>query len=193
MAEELQQLLEKIQKEGVEKAEAEASAIENEAKAKAEALVKGAEEKAKAIVAKAEADAKVYEDRAKETIAQGARDTLKMIEGSVSKMLERLLVQDVDAALSDPAVAGALAADAIKALVADKPAEVAANAKLAAALKAQFAAAAQSGVTVVTDESTDAGFSVKLDGGRVEHAFTGPVVAEALASRLRADLAELVK
>ncbi len=193
MAEELQQLLEKIQKEGVEKAEAEANAIENEAKAKAEALVKGAEEKAKAIVAKAEADAKVYEDRAKETIAQGARDTLKMIECSVSKMLERLLVQDVDAALSDPAVAGALAADAIKALAVDKPAEIAANAKLAAALKAQFAAAAQSGVTVVTDESTDAGFSVKLDGGRVEHAFTGPVVAEALASRLRSDLAELVK
>ena len=37
------------------------------------------------------------------------------------------------------------------------------------------------------------GFSVKLDGGRVEHAFTGPVVAEALASRLREDLAKLVK
>ena len=101
MAEELQQLLEKIQKEGVEKAEAEASAIENEAKAKAEAAVKNAEEKAKAIVAKAEADAKEYAERAKETIAQGARDTLKMIEGSVSKMLERLLAQDVVPAAGD--------------------------------------------------------------------------------------------
>ena len=48
-------------------------------------------------------------------------------------------------------------------------------------------------MNVVTDEASGTGFSVKLDGGRVEHAFTGPVVCEALARRLRADLAELVK
>ncbi len=108
-------------------------------------------------------------------------------------MLEKLLAQNVDAALSDPATVASMASDAVKALASDQPADVAANAKLAEALKAQFAASAQKGVTVVTDESTGAGFSMKLDGGRVEHAFTGPVVAEALARRLRSDLAALVK
>jgi len=193
MAEELQQLLEKIQKDGVEKANAESESIVNAAKAKAAALVKDAEATCESLRAKAQADADAYAARAKETIAQAARDTLKMIEDSVTAMLEKLLAQNVDAALSDPAVAGQLATDAIKSLAAGQSADVAANARLAAALKAQFAAAAANGVTVVTDDTTGAGFSVKLDGGRIEHAFTGTVVADALARRLRADLAALVK
>ena len=36
-------------------------------------------------------------------------------------------------------------------------------------------------------------FLVKTDGGRVEHAFTGDVIAEELAKRLRPDLAKLLK
>ncbi len=193
MAEELQQLLEKIQKEGVDKANAEAAAIVKTATDKAKAVEDAAAAKAKDLLAKAELDAEAYATRAKETIAQAARDTVKTIEDSVSKMLEKLLAQNVDAALSDPATVASMASEAVKALASDQPADVAANAKLAEALKAQFAASAQKGVTVVTDESTGAGFSVKLDGGRVEHAFTGPVVAEALARRLRSDLAALVK
>ena len=50
----------------------------------------------------------------------------------------------------------------------------------------------QGGFTVVVDESLGAGFSVKLDGGRVEHAFTAEVIAAELAKRLRPDLAKLL-
>ena len=46
---------------------------------------------------------------------------------------------------------------------------------------------------VVADETTGAGFTVKLDNGRVEHEFTDTAIANALAQRLRADLAELLK
>ena len=70
-------------------------------------------------------------------------------------------------------------------------ADVAVPAKLAPALKAQLAS--QPNLTVVTDDSLGTGFSVKVDGGRVEHAFTGSVIAEELARRLRPDLAKLVK
>ena len=192
MAEELQQLLEKIQKDGVDKANAEAEAILKKAKADAEELRAKAKADAEAAEAKAKADADAYMSRAKETISQAARDTVKTIESAVSGMLENILAKNVDAALSDPAVAVPLAAEAVKSLAAGQPADVAANAKLAAALKAQFAAEAAKGVNVVTDEAAGTGFSVKLDGGRVEHAFTGPVICEALARRLRADLAALV-
>ena len=48
MAEELQQLLEKIQRDGVDKANAEAAAIVAKAKDEANALVKNAEEEAAA-------------------------------------------------------------------------------------------------------------------------------------------------
>ena len=70
-------------------------------------------------------------------------------------------------------------------------AEVAVPAQLAPALKAQLAA--QPNLTVVMDDTLGTGFSVKTDGGRVEHAFTGEVLTAELAKRLRPDLAKLLK
>ena len=191
MAEELQQLLEKIQRDGVDKANAEAAAIIAKAKTEADALVKKAQEDAAAAEAKGKADAEAYAARARETINQAARDTVLKVKEDVTKLLTQLLAQDVSAALATEAVP--LAAAAVKELVTGSGAEVAASAKLVDALRAQLAAQAQNGVKVVADEMTGAGFTVKLDNGRVEHDFTDAAISEALAQRLRADLAKLLK
>ncbi len=191
MAEELQQLLEKIQRDGVDKANAEAAAIVAKAKAEAEAIVKKAQEDAAAAEAKGKADAEAYAARARETISQAARDTVLKVKEDVTKLLTQLLAQDVSAALATEAVP--LAAAAVKELVTGSGAEVAASAKLVDTLRAQLAAQAQNGVKVVADEMTGAGFTVKLDNGRVEHDFTDAAISEALAQRLRADLAALLK
>ena len=191
MAEELQQLLEKIQRDGVDKANAEAAAIIAKAKTEADALVKKAQEDAAAAEAKGKADAEAYAARARETISQAARDTVLKVREDVTKLLTKLLAQDVSAALATEAVP--LAAAAVKELVTGSGAEVAASAKLVDALRAQLAAQAQNGVKVVADEMTGAGFTVKLDNGRVEHDFTDAAISEALAQRLRADLANLLK
>ena len=192
MAEELQQLLEKIQRDGVDKANAEAAAIVAKAKAEADALVKKAQEAAAAAEAKGKADAEAYAERARETISQAARDTVLKVKDDVTKLLTQLLAQDVSAALATEAVP--IAAAAVKELVTGSAtAEVAASAKLVDALRAQLAAQAQGGVKVVADEMTGAGFTVKLDNGRVEHDFTDVAIANALAQRLRADLAALLK
>ena len=192
MAEELQQLLEKIQRDGVDKANAEAAAIVAKAKSEAEALVKKAQEDAAAAEAKGKADAEAYAARARETIAQAARDTVLKVKDDVTKLPTKLLAQDVTAALATEAVP--IAAAAVKELVTGSAtAEVAASAKLVDALRAQLAAQAQSGVKVVADDMTGAGFTVKLDNGRVEHDFTDAAISDALAQRLRADLAALLK
>jgi hypothetical protein len=104
-------------------------------------------------------------------------------------MLEKLLAKDVDAALADASAAVSLAGEAVKNLAGG--AEITAGGKLAAALKAQFAA--EKDITVITDEAMGTGFSVKTDGGRIEHAFTGEVITRELAKRLRPDLAALLK
>jgi len=191
MAEELQQLLEKIQRDGVDKANAEAAAIIAKAKTEADALVKKAQEDAAAAEAKGKADAEAYAARARETISQAARDTVLKVKEDVTKLLTQLLAQNVSAALATEAVP--LAAAAVKELVAGGSAEVATSAKLVDALRAQLAAQAQNGVKVVADEMTGAGFTVKLDNGRVEHDFTDAAISEALAQRLRPDLAALLK
>ena len=191
MAEELQQLLEKIQRDGVDKANAEAAAIVAKAKAEADTIVKKAQEDAAAAEAKGKAEAEAYAARARETISQAARDTVLKVKEDVTKLLTQLLAQDVSAALATEAVP--LAAAAVKELVTGSGAEVAASAKLVDALRAQLAAQAQNGVKVVADEMTGAGFTVKLDNGRVEHDFTDAAISEALAQRLRSDLAALLK
>ena len=191
MAEEIQQLLEKIQRDGVDKANAEAAAIVAKAKAEADALVKKAQEDAAAAEAKGKADAEAYAARARETIAQAARDTVLKVKDDVTKLLTKLLTQNVTAALATEAVP--LAAAAVRELVTGDNAEVAASAKLVDALRAQLAQQAQSGVKVVADETTGTGFTVRLDNGRVEHDFTDAAISDALAQRLRADLAALLK
>ena len=189
MSEDLQGLLEKINRDGVEKAQREADAIIAEAKAKAAGIVKAANEEAAKSKADAQKAAEDYAKRAAETVKQAARDTVLKVEGTVTALLENLLAKDVDKALSDEKTAGALVEEAVKGLVGSV--EVAAPAKLVPALKARLAA--QQNVKVVLDDALGAGFSVKLDGGRVEHAFTPDVIAGELAKRLRPDLAALLK
>ena len=189
MSEDLQSLLEKINRDGVEKAQAESDRIIAEAKARAASIVKEANEAAAAAKAGAEKAAQDYQARAAETVKQAARDTLIEVKDAVTALLEKLLAQNVDKALADEKTATGLVADAIKGLTGSV--EIAAPAKLASALKAQLAA--QSNIKVVLDETLDTGFAVKLDGGRIEHAFTGEVIAGELAKRLRPDLAKLLK
>ena len=186
--EDIQSLLEKINREGVEKAEAEAKRIVDAAKAKADRILADAREAAAREKATADKEAEASAARAAETIRQGARDVVAGVKESSSKLMDNLLAVDVSAALADGQTAAALAADAIRELAG--PGEIACGEKLAQTLKAQLAGRGE--FTVVVDESVGSGFSVKLDGGRVEHSFTADVIAAELAKRLRPELAKLL-
>lgn len=191
MSEDLQSLLEKINREGVEKAQAAADGIVAKAKAEAAAIVKAAEESAAKTKADAEAAAADYAKRAGETVRQAARDTVISVESAISAKLEALLARDVKAALADGKEAAKLVAGAVAEFAGKGDISVAAAKSVADALKAQLAG--EKNITVVLDETLGSGFTVKLDGGRVEHSFTGETVAAELAKRLRSDLARLVK
>lgn len=192
--EELQQLLEKIRHEGVDKAKADADKILADARARAKAVTDQAEADAEKARAEARRDAEAFGRRAEATIRQAARDTVLSVEQAVTGLLTALLRKGVDAAMDDPAVVPGLAEAAVRSyLGGGGGVEVAAADRLAGALRARLASLAGKGVTVVTDESAGTGFRVRLEGGRVEHSFTGAAVAEALAARLRPRLAALVR
>ena len=195
MTQDLQQLLEKIQRDGVDKAKAEADKLLAEARAQAKATIESAHAEAAKVKAEARQEAESFERRAEETMRQSARDTVLNVEKAVTTLFQRLLLKDVTAALNEKTdlVAG-LAAEAVRAYLGEKDGvEIAAASKLADILRAKFAAEAAEGVSVVTDETTGAGFRVRLANGRVEHTFTGAAVAESLAKQLRPRLAALLK
>ena len=194
MSEELQQLLEKIQHDGVEKANAEAEKMLADAKAKAQAILDQAKSEAGRMKSDAERESASFEHRAEETIRQAARDTILKVEKAVSDLLDSLLLKEVNAAMDDPSLVPQLAAEAVRRYLDGKGGiEVAAGEKLVDAIRAKLAASAASGVTVVMDETLGSGFSGRISGGRVEHAFTGAAVADARAKQLRPRLAALLK
>ena len=111
------------------------------------------------------------------------------MENSILALLEKTLAKDVEKALSDEKTICDLVAEAVKGLA--SPATVSLPPALAPAVKARLAANEQ--VTVVLDEVSGAGFSVKTDGGRVESSFSAEDIASEIAKRLRPDLAKLIK
>ena len=186
--EDLQGLLEKINRDGVEKADAEAKRIIGDARAKADALVKDALAAADKAKAESEKASAAYAERAAETIRQSARDVVIGVKDAVTALLENLLAKDVDKALADEKTATGIVADAIKDLTG--PGEIRCGEKLATALKSQVSSLKS--FTVTTDANLGTGFTVRIDGGRVEHTFTGETIAAELAKRLRPDLAKLL-
>jgi V/A-type H+-transporting ATPase subunit E len=99
MAEELQPLLEQIRKEGVEKAEKEASHLLAQAKEKAAQIVREAEAKAKERVIKAEADAEMYTQRSTATLEQAARDVLITVGQGIENIISELVAESTKEAL----------------------------------------------------------------------------------------------
>ncbi len=198
MNDDLQQLLERIQKEGVDTATAKADALLNEAKAKAAAIVKQAEQDAAASKANAEREAAAFQQRAEQAVRQSARDLFLQVEKSLSALFERLLAKDVDKALADAGQVVPLALEAARAYIAggDKAVELLVSTKspaLAEALRGKVAAEAANGIEVISDNAAFTGFRLRLDKGRVEHSFTGAAIADALSAGLRPQLAKLLK
>jgi len=199
MAEELQYLIERIQKEAIEKAEGEAARIVAQAKEKAAALVKDAEAKARANLEKADRDAQVYAERSRQTLEQAARDLLITVGQGVEHILEDL----VDDALND-----ALSPDTLK-LMLGKMAEAYAQgggaesrvdvllneadqADIIKFFSEKYREKMKQGVSIRTSNGILKGFRISFADGHVYHDFTQPAIAEALAHFLRDHLAEIV-
>ena len=91
MAEDLQGLLNRIQSEGVKKAEDEKARIINAAKEEAAKIVADATAKAEETVKKAESEAAASESRAKAAIQQAARDVILALKAELTARLKAVV------------------------------------------------------------------------------------------------------
>jgi V/A-type H+-transporting ATPase subunit E len=87
MAEEIQYLIDQIQKEGVEKAELEAEKIINDAKSKAEKIINDAKSEAEKNKSEAIDEAKSLKNKSITAIEQAARDLLITLGQSCEKVV----------------------------------------------------------------------------------------------------------
>jgi len=193
MAEDLQALMERIQKDAVEKAELAANEIISKAKDKAAEIVRAAEDEAKAKLENADKEAQAFTERSERTLEQSARDLLLSVGKNLEKMILDLLSLQIDKSLDEKTVKEMLltVAKSYSSDIEINFSESDAKA-LTSFVMGEFAKQLKAGVKVESDKGVKFGFRVKLDQGKVSHEFTEQAMAESLSALLRPQLAKIV-
>lgn len=199
MAEELQSLIDRIQKEAVDTGEQQAARIITQAKEKAAALIKEAEAKAASVLEKAEKDSELFAARGQQALAQASRDLLITVGRGVEKIFDQLAGQAADQALDEQglrALLTRLVETYVKSDATGEPVEILLSpddkAKLESYIRQRFAAELAKGVEIAADARLARGFKVRLRDRHIEHDFSREAIAEAVASFLRPALSETV-
>ena len=200
MVEQLQGLLDRIQREGVEKAEVEAERIQAEAQERAADIIGRAEAEAKSTVEEAEREADALTQRGQRALEQAARDVVLSVRDAVNDTLSALVNQDVTAAF-DKGATLKLLAQVIDAYCKDRtgnaPIDVLVSPKLNEEISSHFlarlSAAAHQGLEIKPDGTLISGFRIALVDDKLEHDFSSTAIANALCQILRPHLAKIVK
>ena len=199
MAEELQHLIDRIQKEAVQAAEDKAGHILSQAKEKAAAMVRDAETKAKTSLAKADKDAEAFTERSMKALEQAARDLLISVGQGVENILRDIVDESVDKALTLDVLKQMLVKMAeayasrqgdesrIELLISEQDQK-----ELIQFFADQYKAKMLHGVEVHVDSTVFKGFKVSFVDSHVYHDFSKEAIAESLVSFLRPQLAEIV-
>lgn len=198
MADELQSLIDRIQSEGIAKAEQEAAEILAKARAKAAEIIKTAEAQAEQRQQQAEQDAKTYSERGTVALTHAARDILIDVGRSLTTLFDAVIQRQVTEALTPDALAAMLtrlteayAAHGLKEnrlTVLLSPSDQQAISQMIAAGAAK---ALEQGTTISADEGVIKGFRLSLRDGQVVHDFTADAIAEAIGALLHPELATI--
>jgi V/A-type H+-transporting ATPase subunit E len=189
-------LLEKIKRDGVDSAEAEAAKIISEAEAKRAAIVATAEKEAKAIVARAVAEAERAEASGKAALTQASRDLILAFSGEMQNVLGSMVRSEIDASFDAgtiqkvlPVILEAWAKDGRDDLSVLLPARDLAS--LEAFFKDKLGAALKKGMELKPLKDAKAGFRIVEKGGAAYYDFSAQAVADMLGSYLNARLAAI--
>lgn len=199
MPADLQSLLERIQAEGVEKANTKAAAIIAEAEKTAAEKIAAAEKKQRELHEKSEAEAAVLQERTEQAIRQAARDVAIEVGQSIQQTLERVLLKKLDETLSGDFLKTFLE-NIIKTVAAHPGAEGGMQALVSedqAKELAEFAASSLSsavadGLEIAPSKDVKAGVRVMIADGRIEHDFTNEAIMNAMSKMMSPTLAKMV-
>ena len=187
MAEELQSLLEKIQREGIEKAAAERDEIVNKANAEAAAILAAARAEAEKMRADAANDAEALKKRAESAIRQAARDILLELKSELQRRVAAVTRNRMDEALSSEFIAGLVREIATAAL---SSADKAASGKLevmvgpakceevAKLITASVGADLVEKMTIFPNAAAGRGLKVSVEGNEVFFDFSDAALTE---------------
>lgn len=190
MADELQGLLDRIRKEGLEQAAGEKEDLLRQAKAEAKAVVDKARAEAEQLVAAARQEAKLLREKGEQSLKQAARDVLLSLRGQLEGRVVEVARSLAAEACTPAAVAEIVAGLAAAYLEAEKEGrlEIQIPASQADALRTALAARLGKDLAAHCDlapvPGLGAGFRLVFSGQDIAYDFSDASLAETMASFL---------
>ena len=195
----LQELIDKIKKDGVASAEKEAQNIISAAEAKAKEIEKAAQAKADDIIKTAKAETERMEKASEEAIMQASRNMLLSFKDSLVASLDGLVQAETENAVTKDVLAKLIPetvkewakksdASELSVLVSEKSLK-----DLESALKTELKAEIAKGMEIKPDKTISAGFRIGVQNGAAFYDYSAESVAELFATYLNPKVAELLK
>ncbi len=198
MADQIKELIEKINQEGIQAVQEKAREIESQAHQKAEAIVRKAEAQARVIIENAQDKVNSLQESSQVILKQAARDLLLTLKAEITVLLERLITKDVGAALL-PETLFQIISGVIKEYVSGENKGVIVSLsdsdknKLDGYFLNKLKDELKKGVELRHQEDIQAGFIISFNAGKSHFDFTDRALAQYLSSFLKPQIAELFK
>ncbi|MDD1715459.1 MAG: hypothetical protein LUQ01_00520 [Methanolinea sp.] len=198
MAEEIRDLIEKINQEGIKAAEEKANAIEAAAKQNAEVILSSARKKADEMIASAEERIRRQDEKERILLAQAGRDFLISLRKEINSMLGRIIVADIQEALTPDALSHLLI-EVVRNHRAGEPGEILMTLKkkdqeiLENNYLTRLKEETEKGILLKPSGEITGGFTISFDSGRSYYDFSDRALAEYIGTYLKPKLNQILK
>lgn len=198
MAEDIRDLIDKINEEGIRAAEEKARRIEAMANQRAEEIIASARREAEITVAEATGRIRREDEREKALLAQAGRDLLLSLRNEINAMLGRIIEEDVGATMTPEVLAGLLSAIAEKDETGRSgPIEVLLRKEDLEALESRYfsrlAESARRKIILKPSGEITGGFVISYDSGRSFYDFSDASLAEYIGTYLKPKLNRILQ
>jgi V/A-type H+-transporting ATPase subunit E len=196
MAEELKELIEKIQQEGIDAAEEKSRDIQKEARRKADAMVAEARKEADKIVADAKARIAQMQESSRVALQQAGRDFLLELRNQIQSLLERVILMRVREALTPQELAQIISGLLQGSVTQESSVVITLNPadleKLTSAFAGGVKEEMKKGIVLQGADDIRAGFTISFDSGKSHFDFTDESLAGYIKTALKPKLAEIL-
>ena len=198
MAEEIRDLIEKINQDGIRAAEEKARSIEAAAQKRADQILAQARLEAEGMTAAAKERIRREDEKGKALLAQAGRDLLLSLRKEMNAMLSRIVVQDTRQALAPGALARLLS-DVVRDYSAGESGDimVSLNNEDKETLEKNFlqklGEETKKKIILRPAEEISGGFTISFDSGKSCYDFTDKALAEYIGNYLKPKLNHILQ
>ncbi|MFA5004957.1 MAG: V-type ATP synthase subunit E family protein [Candidatus Omnitrophota bacterium] len=197
MAQEIKDLIAKIQSEGVTIAQERAREIEDKAKEQAQKIIAAARLEAQRIISDARKEQEEIKLSTESACSQAGRDFLITLRSRINGLLDRLVQENIRQILTAEELSGVILSLVKTAAAKTGQIVITLNENDRALLEKAFLhkliEEVKSGIVLKSSDEISAGFRISFDAGKSHFDFTDVSLAEYISAKIRPELSRIFK